>query len=110
MSKPEITLREYLDSKIQAIDKATILALSALEKRLESMNEFRDQLKDQASRFITREELNQAVKPLDTNIEMLREAKANFEGKASQSSVYFSMGIAVLGLIIGLIGLYLKMK
>jgi len=34
----------------------------AMEKRLDGMNEFRDQLRDQAARFIGRDELNALVK------------------------------------------------
>jgi hypothetical protein len=33
-----------------------------MEKRLDAMNEFRDQLRDQASKFIGRDELNVIVK------------------------------------------------
>lgn len=41
-----------------AQDKALAIAAEALDKRLAAMNEFRDQLKDQAARLATREELN----------------------------------------------------
>jgi hypothetical protein len=68
----ELTLKEYFESRykaledlicarLQAQDKAVELAKNSMEKRLDSMNEFRDTLKDQASRFVTRSELLAAV-------------------------------------------------
>ena len=58
-------IKEYLSDKINAqkdaisvamvaADKATAKAENAMERRLEGMNEFRGQLKDQASTFIGR--------------------------------------------------------
>ena len=58
MTKDElITLREFLEARLEHIEEKTRLATAALDKRLEGMNEFRDTLKDQASRFVTRTDL-----------------------------------------------------
>lgn len=43
-----ISLREYVDEKLKALEQARIMAFSELERRLENMNEFRAQLNDQA--------------------------------------------------------------
>jgi len=45
-----------IETKIAALEKASILAAEALEVRLHSMNEFRTQLKDQAASFVRRDE------------------------------------------------------
>lgn len=45
------------ESKFESRDKEVSNAYHSMERRLDSMNEFRDTLKDQASRFVTRAEL-----------------------------------------------------
>lgn len=46
-----------LEERLRATEKAVELARVGIEKRLEGMNEFRETLKDQASRFVTRSDL-----------------------------------------------------
>jgi len=66
MTKDEaITLREYIDTRIDALEKrftdinrATDLAAKAIEQRLEGMNEFREQLRSQAGTFVTQIEID----------------------------------------------------
>ena len=83
------------------IQTSTSLAAGAMEKRLEGMIEFRDQLKDQASRFITRSEYDLLV----DDIQGLRETRAMLAGKASQSSMTLTLFIAFAGLIVAIAGL-----
>jgi hypothetical protein len=47
---------KILDEKFSARDLALSVALTAMDRRLDGMNEFRDALRDQASRFLPREE------------------------------------------------------
>lgn len=47
---------ERIQSAMAASEKAIIKAEVAMEKRMEGMNEFRAQLKDQAGTFVTRTE------------------------------------------------------
>lgn len=138
-----ITLKEYFESKISelesqfnikisALEKATIVAATAMEKRLEGMNEFRDQLRDQTGTFVTRPEYDQQMlrtgddlkslsdikaqfigRPehvgmlvkLNEDIRVLRESKANLEGKASQSSVNIAMVVAIIGIVLSLVSI-----
>lgn len=51
--------------RIASLEKATIVAKEQMEKRLEGMNEFRDTLKDQAAKFITREELKAELSAIE---------------------------------------------
>ena len=74
-----------------------------LEKRLESMNEFRLQLKDQAGTFFTKNEHEVYMSSVEKDLRVLRESKANLEGKASQSSVNVALIISLLGLGISLV-------
>ena len=95
-----ITLKEYIDLKVGGIEKATFTAYNSMEKRLENINEFRAQLKDQNATFITKAEYSAHMNKIEEDIRMLRESKALLEGKASQTSVNIALGISIVGLIL----------
>lgn len=123
----DVTLKEYvdvrmcalekrLDDRIGALEKATEVAYANQQVRLAGMNEIRDQLRDQASTFITRADLEACVNPLavevrgfSADIRMLREAKATIDGKASQQAVNLSFIFAAIGALLGVIGLILQL-
>jgi two-component sensor histidine kinase len=84
----DVALREYLERRIEDLDRritdrfalsdaAVIKAERTMNDRLDSMNEFRDALKDQASRMATREELE----TVDRMVQELRRAQANLDGR-----------------------------
>jgi len=129
------TSHSYTDIKFAAIEKAVILANAANEKRLDSVNEFRSQLDDQAKTFITRSELNAMLSGItsdikilrdsshtfigrqehdnmltriDANIAELQKSKAFLEGKASQSSVNIAMLMSAMGLLTAILSLLLR--
>ena len=81
------------------------VSAAMLEKRLESMNEFRLQLKDQAGTFFTRNEHETYIVSIEKDLRVLRESKANLEGKASQSSVNIAYVLAAIGIAMSMIGL-----
>lgn len=60
--------REETSAALDAADKAIAKSEAATERRFESVNEFRAQLSDQASRFMPRAE---AVQRADTNAERI---------------------------------------
>ena len=96
----KVTIKEYLESKIEGIAVATTLASKILEKRLDGMNEFRNALKDQAANFITRAELESTLAKITLDVQNLRDFKSTLEGKASQGSVYISYAINIIGWVI----------
>jgi LPS O-antigen subunit length determinant protein (WzzB/FepE family) len=100
-----ITLKEYVDVRINNVEQATELARAGMEKRLEGMNEFRDTLKDQASKFVTRDELNAQLDKIEALIKSLELSKAILEGKATQASFYISLFFGVVGAISGIVSL-----
>jgi len=100
----DIHSREYV-TKI--IDKSTKIAAKILEKRLDSMNEFRQALEDQSRHFLTKEHYQIQHERLVEDIRMLRENKATLEGRASIKSVLVAYVISILGLIIGACSLLL---
>jgi uncharacterized protein involved in tolerance to divalent cations len=105
----ENSLRELILVKFDSIEKATELARSILDERLGRMNEFRDAMKDQAGRFITRDEVTLLFKPIAEDIRELRENKSKLEGKADQNIVNITLGIALIGAIVGISGLLISL-
>ena len=104
-SSEGVSLKEYFDTRLEAIAKETATAARAMERRLEGMNEFRDTLRDQASRFVTRDEVTAQVKANSDAIAELRTFKDRLEGKASVSAVYVAYAISIVSIVIGVIGL-----
>lgn len=104
-SSEAVSLKEHFESRIESVEKATMLAANTLERRLEGMNEFRDTLRDQASRFVTRDEMNVQLERDREAISDLQTFKDRLEGKASASAVYVAYAMSLIGIIIGVVGL-----
>lgn len=112
-------LKEYICARLDGIEKATSIAYSAMNLRLEGMNGFReelrcqnDQLRSQSSSFITRPEHDALIKKFDddvlrieTSVGKLGNFQASIEGKASQSSVLIGYAVAATGILFGIIGI-----
>ena len=109
------SLKEYLDKRIDDLDvandrsvqdakssadKAIEVNAKIIEKRLDSMNEFREQLRDQAGTFITRSEYEIAHKSLSDKIDGLSTTAAILVTRASQGSVNFSYIYSTIILVI----------
>jgi hypothetical protein len=134
--KDEVSLKEFIMHKIQDMDirvdlhfKMNKIALDKAEEkmdiRLNSMNEFRDALRDQTARFIDRTEYTQVKEQCakfvmkgeiesqfakyDEQIRQLELSKALLEGKASRSSVNFAMAVSVTGIIIAIISAIIRL-
>ena len=90
-----------------SIDKATNIAYNSMQERLAGMNEFRETLKDQAGRFVTIQEMHSELETIKVNIRTLELARAELQGKASQTSVYIAYAFTALGILISLIKLLL---
>jgi hypothetical protein len=118
-SSEAVTLRDYIEAKLAASEKALELASHTMDKRLDGMNEFRETLREQAARFVTRDEValqmarmtdfasaeRAAMKEQLAGLQTFRD---QLEGKASASAVYISYGLALLGLVLSIVGLLLK--
>ena len=100
-----INLTDLFETKITANEKAVELASKTLSARLDLMNEFRMQLKDQAATFFPRVEHDIYIKSVDKDIRELRESRAELAGKASQKAVTISVIIAVISTLISIIAL-----
>ena len=98
-----ITLRDYIDTRLAAMQSAVDLARGQMDKRLDGMNEFRDALKDQAAMLATKTELESAKAMFEADIRSLRESRAELSGKASMSSVYGAYALAGAGIVVSLL-------
>jgi cobalamin biosynthesis Mg chelatase CobN len=116
---------------LAAAKEAVAKAEAASEKRFESVNEFRGQLKDQAASFVTRDEysakhdslsdkldaatelfsdrLDRATRELNSSISSLAASRATNEGKALGRTELWALIVAAATVIALLAGLYLKM-
>jgi hypothetical protein len=98
-------LKGYIDTKFDAADVANRLARENVNTRLDSMNEFRMQLKDQAANFITRAEHDALITKYDADVRFLREETAKAAGKASQQDVGGARMIGYVGILIAVVSL-----
>jgi len=108
------TLKEYVDtllterqravdSAIAAADRAVIKAEAAAEKRFESVNEFRSQLKDQQSGLITRIEAETEFRAIREKIDGLALSVTESRGRGVGFDKSWAILVAAVGLIATLI-------
>jgi tetrahydromethanopterin S-methyltransferase subunit G len=89
--------KETLSMALNAAATATNKAETATEKRFDSVNEFRAQLKDQSMTFLPRVEAEQRLSQLATRLEELRTSDA-------QRTAHSAGSTALYGWVIGGIG------
>jgi hypothetical protein len=68
----DVSLKKYLIIRLKSLDKATRVAKLEMDRRLEGMNEFREQLNRQAGQFATKD----ALDAVDKRVQELRETRA----------------------------------
>lgn len=113
----DIPLKDHLDQRIADLkenitqrfddrDKAVSAALTANDSRLDVMNEFRQTISDQASMFVTRDEMERDR----ADIRELRESRALLAGKASGTSVIIGYGISFAALALALANFFMSRK
>ena len=100
-----VSLKEHIESRFAAIEKAIEIALAALDKRLDGMNEIREAMRDQSGYFISRKEVELQLDKISADITALKEYRAEAKGKASMLSVAISALLGIAGIVIGVIGL-----
>lgn len=110
----DVTLREYVEAKIDCLsermnassvvsEKALEKAHSATEKRFDSVNEFRAALSDQANNMVTRNEYNVRHEALmertETNSQRLAMIEAKLLGHREGTA---GIGTIIVGVLIGI--------
>ncbi len=97
-----ISLKEYIDTCLEARDKATEVAYENMQHRLDGMNEFRQSLRDQNQTFLAKTEYCVWKETVDADIRTLRESRAELAGKADQKRVNTYMIITIISLLLGI--------
>jgi hypothetical protein len=95
-----------LDAALAAQKEAVQTANAAAEKRFESINEFRQQLADQAATFMPRAEAEQRSRALTEKIDLLHSSAIQLQGRAAGLNsgwVYLLGAVAAIGTIISLV-------
>lgn len=90
----------HFETQVKSIDESTRKAAEQIDKRLESMNEFRDSLKDQAQRFMTRLEYNAAHDSIEQRMKSVEITRAQGEGRALMLSGFIAFVASILVAII----------
>jgi len=102
-----VAQQEATHAALIAAEKAVTKAETAAEKRLDSVNEFRGQLRDQAATFIPRSEVQIMINNLTTKINDLEAFQDKNIGSSLQHSRTQMQNNWFIGTIIGIIGLAL---
>lgn len=69
---------KFIDEKFLTIEEARRLAKIEQDRRLDTMNEFRGQLKDQAATFITKDAVEGKLNSVETEIDAINRASNKF--------------------------------
>jgi hypothetical protein len=88
----DVPLRDYIESRLGAIEKAATLETLAMKESLASIYATRQEMKDQISRLIQ-------------DIKDLQEYKSKTEGKADMSAVYTLGVFTLVSTVVSLVAL-----
>jgi hypothetical protein len=94
-----LSLKEYFEEKLKAMDNAVNKAEAAHERRLENMNEFRSQLKDQQQTFVERNYFEVQHTKLEEKIKELKTYMDKLEGRKEGGSIIWAYVVAVISLL-----------
>lgn len=85
-----------VDQRFSLNDRALNVALDALEKRLNGMNEIRESMRDQAATFVNRE----SFAALEVRLRNLEAFKDNTQGKTAQTIYLVGLALVVVQVLI----------
>lgn len=98
-------LHEVTDNRFEAIHEAVEKKETATEKRFDSVNEFRGQLKDQATLFMPRSEYQALHSSLENKVDLIAERLTRIEGVAVGGDRRRSEGVSNVTLLLSVMGL-----
>ena len=81
-------------------NEARQIALGGMDKRLEGMNEFRAQLKEQAATFATKDQLDARIAPIDLRLQNIEKALVASQGKGTGASTTIQYIVMALGALV----------
>lgn len=93
------------NSALASADKATLKAETAVERRLEGLNELRGMANDQQRTFIPRAEIDIINKTLSDRLDKIENRMVALESEKSGSAKGVSWVVAIFGGVLGIAGL-----
>lgn len=107
MTPPDerVSLRDHIDKQFELRDRATDLAGEDLDRRLDQMNELREQISQERGHFVTVELYEQRYGEMEKRFTDLGDRVAITEGKAIGMSTIFGWILAGLSVLIALAAL-----
>lgn len=103
-----VTLRDYVESRLVAIERSIELAKQVQDARLDSMNHFRAENQRMVNTMMARSEYFAGHERVVEDIRQLRKFADEQTGKASQGSVVFSYGLGLAGLAMAIAAFFHK--
>lgn len=100
-----VTLREYIESRLEAVTATMNASDKALEVRLAAMNELRDQINAERGQYVTRADVEKDHRAMLQDIRELRESRAALAGKASMASVFWTGMLSLLSVVLASLAL-----
>jgi hypothetical protein len=97
-----VPLKEHIEVRIDALEKATEVAAKEMNRRLEGMNEFRAQLDKQTRTFIDKDHFESRWDSLCNRVVSLENFKERQVGKANQKDVTITLIVALSSLALGI--------
>lgn len=101
--------RRY-DDRFAAVKEAVNKAETAMEKRFEGVNEFRNTLADQQRTFIPRPEFESVVEGMKKDIANLSQSFREQRGSDKGLLSGWSMAVGIVGFVAIVVGLFLAFK
>lgn len=108
MDPHQVAMRDYVDSRFAAMQSAVDKAEVQLRERLAGMNEFRETLRDQASRLATRESLDLIAQNHDRQIDALMNRIVELEKKQANAEGRAWMLFTLLGVFLTALSIVLR--
>ena len=102
-------LNKSINMQFKHIEESTRLARESMERRLNTMNEFRETLKDQSSQFISETTFDVHNRRIVDDIRTLREWMNKQEGRATQKSVNIVYVLSLIALLISLFDIIMRL-
>ena len=97
------SLEEKIVLNLKLNELALEKAEQKLEERLKGMNQFREDLREQAMTFVTHKDLDTVTEKVNIDIRYLREYAARLNGKASAMSVIGAYTLAVISILVSIV-------
>lgn len=104
-----VSLKEYIDIKIAAIEKDIAFARIDMERRLEVMNKFRDENKNLTATFVPYVMYEAKHEKVMADIQNLEKFRAVIDSKASQTASNINTALSIIAIVITLMGLFYEL-